>query len=407
MPHIRRAALALMLLLAAACSAAGQTPQFAGLKNARTAKAQLSAGTVYAWGAGASGQIGGGATIDRDVPAKAGPVTAVAIAGGGAHSLLLDRSGGVWAWGWNAIGQLGLGTTTGPQRCPFSKPRTACSTVFARVPGLNAIAAVAAGDEHSAALAAGGTVWTWGNNQYGELGDGTVTTTGCNCIDSPVQANVPAAVTQISAGGRHTAALGSDGTVWTWGWNRYGQLGDGTTADSDLPVLVNGVSASAISAGFYHTLAIGTDGNVYAWGRNTLGQLGNGTTHDSDLPVKVSGLSNAIEISAGGQFSMALLADGTLWTWGDNGYGELGVGSSKPMSTVPVQLSGIAGVKAIAAGHKHAAAVDASGSIWAWGQNADGELGDGTTTGSNVPVRSRLHGASMLGAGDQFTIALH
>lgn len=405
MPNLCRAGLPLLLLLAAACSVPERTPGFAASRNTRTMP--LSAGAVYAWGAGASGQIGGGMTVDRDVPAKAGSVVAVAIAGGGAHSLLVDGNGSVWAWGWNAIGQLGLGTTTGPQRCPFSKPNTACSAVFARVPVLSAVQAVAAGDEHSAALAAGGAVYAWGNNQYGELGIGSVTTTGCKCVDSPVQAAVPNGITQISAGGRHTAALGDGGSVWTWGWNRYGQLGDGTTADRDLPVQVQGISATAISAGFYHTLAIGTDGSVYAWGRNTFGQLGNGTTHDSDVPVKVAGLSNAVEIAAGGQFSMAVLADGTLWTWGDNGYGELGIGSSKTMSAVPVQVTGIAGVKAITAGHKHAAAVDGTGIIWAWGQNADGELGDGTTAGSNVPVRSRLHRASMLGAGDQFTIALH
>ncbi|MFO0477358.1 MAG: T9SS type A sorting domain-containing protein [Bacteroidota bacterium] len=304
--------------------------------------------------------------------------TAQSIACGGWHSLGICNDSTVKAFGENATGQIGNGNTT-DQSTPFT------------VPGLSGIIAVSAGGDqleaHSMALKANGTVWSWGSNLYGGLGNASATGT---YVTAPVQALILTAAKAISVGGWHSAALKSDGTVWCWGWNTDGQLGDGTTTDKSIPTQVPSLTGiTKIAAGTYHTLALKNDGTVWAWGDNVNGQIGNGTTGtDKTSPVQVSGLTNVVAIAAGRFFSMAVKSDGTVWTWGQNLYGQLGNGNTTD-SNVPVQVSGLTGItSAVAAtGAFHVHALKNDGTVWSWGRNTYGNLGNNTIVDSNVPIQ--------------------
>jgi alpha-tubulin suppressor-like RCC1 family protein len=294
-------------------------------------------------------------------------VTAVGLSGvvaassGVTHSLALINDGTVRSWGGNNVGQLGTGTTTG---------RLSTGTV----PGLTGVVAIAAGRLHSLAARSDGTVWTWGNNAQGTLGNGT---TVANSL-SPVQALNLTGVTDVAAGvgGNSVAALRNDGTVWTWGDNASGQLGDGTLTQRNAPVKVlNLTGVTAIATANAHMVALRNDGTVWTWGYNASGQLGNGTTSAySTTPVRVAGLTGVVRIAAGAHHTLALRNDGTVWGWGSNSYGQ--TDCSFVASPTPVKVSSLTGVVEISAGTFHSLARKSDGTIWAWGHNSYGQLGD-------------------------------
>ncbi len=263
--------------------------------------------------------------------------------------------------------------------------------------------AISAGAYHTASLKNDGTVWTWGANGSGQLGDGTTTS-----HPTPVQVSEFSNVIAIAAGASHTAALKNDGTVWAWGANNFCQLGNGTTSNSSTPVKVSGLSdVTAIATGNSHTLALKSDGTVWAWGYNNLGQLGNGTTSNSSTPVQVSGLFNVTAIaSRGGSHTVVLKNDGTVWAWGSNFAGQLGNGTTVNSST-PIQVSGLSNVIAVTAGSSHTAALKNDGTVWAWGYNSYGQLGDGTITSRSTPVKvSEVSNVTAIAAGSSHTAAL-
>jgi hypothetical protein len=234
----------------------------------------------------------------------------VAVAGGYHHSIALKSDGSVWAWGLNTSGQLGDGTTT-------DRP------VPAQISGLSGVVAVAAGANHSIALKSDGSVWTWGANYYGELGDGT--TTGRS---SPMQVSGLTGVVAVAGRGDQSLALKSDGSVWAWGYNYHGQLGDGTTTDRYSPTQVPGIAGVvALAAGYFHTVAVKVDGSVWAWGGNYRGQLGDGTTTNRFSPAQVSGLDGVVAVTTAFWHTLALKSDASVWAWGDNSTTELGDGT--------------------------------------------------------------------------------
>jgi prepilin-type N-terminal cleavage/methylation domain-containing protein len=470
--------------------------QVSGLSNATAIAAGYihsiavkSDGTAWAWGYNTSGQLGDGTATQRNTPVQVSGLTnAIAAAGGYTHSLALKNDGTVWSWGTNNYGQLGDGTTTnqltpvqvslsaeiitrlassitatsaivegtiaddggnnitergivystssnpttssskaiaGTGRGPYAAILTGLTpgtTYYAKAYGINSSGTMYGNEitfttvsgngfvkiasnnvaSHSIGLRADGTVWTWGYNNYGQLGDGTITNES-----KPIQVNGLNNIVAIAAGASHSLALKNDGTVWSWGRNGDGQLGDGTTIEKHTPVQVSGISnVTAIAAGGYHSLAVKNDGTAWTWGTNGNGQLGDGTATLRTSPVQVSGLSNVTAVSGGYDFSIALKNDGMVYAWGYNGYGELGDGTTTQRNT-PVQVSGLGNTTAIAAGYVHSLALKNDGTVWAWGRNTYGQLGNSYTTDSNVPVQvSGLTNAVAIAAGYVHSIAV-
>lgn len=298
----------------------------------------------------------------------------ISVAAGNSHNLALENNGTLWAWGGNSYGQLGDHTNW-------------TSPVPKEV--LQGVSAIAAGGIHSMAVMSDGTLYTWGRNNYGQLGDGTK-----DSHYAPKQ--VLSGVSHIAAGYRHSLALMSDGTLWAWGDNSKGQLGDGTTNHSSTPVQVPLNGVIAIAASYAHSMALKSDGTVWTWGDNAKGQLGDGTTDNSSTPVQVP-INEVIAIDIDETHSMALKNDGTLYTWGDNGYGQLGV-STMNSSYTPVQVP-LNEVIAIAAGAFHSLALKSDGTLWAWGMNGFGQLGNGTSNNSSTPVQVLIDEATTIASG--------
>ena len=256
---------------------------------------------------------------------------------------------------------------------------------------------ISIGNEYSCALTQDGTVACWGRNEHGQLGNGTTTNSS---VPVAVTGGALAGkiVTHIATSAWHSCALTQDGTVACWGGNDYGQLGDGITTNSSVPVAVTGGALAGktvthIAIGYFHSCALTSDGVVVCWGRNDYGQLGDGTTTNSSVPVAVTGGvlagKTVTRIDTRGLHSCALTSDGVVVCWGYNGYGQLGDGTTSS-SSVPVAVTGgvLTGktVTRIAIGAWHSCALTSDGVVVCWGYNYDGQLGDGTTTNSSVPV---------------------
>jgi alpha-tubulin suppressor-like RCC1 family protein len=305
------------------------------------------------------------------------------------------------AWGANQYGQLGNGTETS-------------STVPVEVLRLGEVAQVASGERHSLARLSEGTLEAWGANEFGQLGVGTTIGPGLclmssfACSTTPVPVNKVSGVTQIAAGANFSLALLSNGTVMAWGQNSSGQLGDGTTESRDEPVEVSGLKeVSAIAAGTNHALAMMSTGKVEAWGANEFGQLGNGTTTASMHPVEVKGLTGVVSIAAGANHSLARKSNGTVRAWGDNASGQLGNGTTtnSPESTEVKGL--VRTATAVAAGANHSAALLSNGTVKTWGANEFGQLGTGTTTASHEAVEVKnITAATAIAAGANHTLAV-
>lgn len=292
-------------------------------------------------------------------------LTAPMVACGNGTTFAVKNDGTLWAWGANGAGQLGDGTTT-RRYSPV------------QVTALSRVVSVSAGGAHTVALTDDGSVWTWGSNAYGQLGDGT--TTGRSL---PARVAGLSGVTAVSAGAVFTMALKSDGTVWMWGSNHYGQLGDGTTEDRLVPVQVTNLTdVTAIAAGGWHAAAVRQDGSVWCWGYNNSGRLGNGTQTDSSVPVraKTNSSPSACAVAASGAHTVELAEGGYVYCWGGNYVGQSGTGSSSDYNLTPnffrdTKGHAIKDVTAIAAGENATVALKSDGTVYASGMiNGDWNL---------------------------------
>jgi len=297
--------------------------------------------------------------------------TAPKIAAGGAHTVALKSDATLWAWGDNYFGELGDGSAINR----YSPVQVGDARDWVSI--------AAGGEYHTVALKSDGTLWAWGCNNNGELGDGTTT-----WRNSPVQVGDAKDWVSIAAGHFHTMGLKSGGTLWAWGDNSFGQLGDGTTTQKNSPVQVGDARDwVSIAAGRSHTVGLKSDGTIWAWGSNYFGQLGDGTTTQRNSPVQVGDDKDWVSIAAGMYHTLALKSDETLWAWGDDTFGQLGDGTTNVFRNFPAQVGITNDWASSAAGDNHTAALKSDGALWGWGYNGLGELGDGTTTQRPFPVQ--------------------
>jgi alpha-tubulin suppressor-like RCC1 family protein len=313
----------------------------------------------------------------------------IAVTAGGAHTFALTTDGKVWSWGRNDVGQLGLADDTYSNRFTPSLIESSFDWAI-----FEDIAAVDAGFFYSCALKsnqpasglAGGTIWSWGNNAYGQLGQGNT-----NSYYAPVQIGTDSDWIQISAGESHTAGLKTSGTLWLWGSNNNGQLGDGTTNDRLTPIQIGmETDWSIVQAGWAdsisivgYTIALKVNQTFWSWGNNEYGQLGDGTTDIRTSPRQIGVDSDWWNITSGRYHTIGLKTNGTLWAWGRNDSGQLG----RANTIIPGQVGTNSDWAQVTSGAYHTFGLKVDGTLWAWGNNEYGQLGDGTTTNKSSPLQ--------------------
>ncbi|KPA12012.1 BNR repeat domain protein [Candidatus Magnetomorum sp. HK-1] len=359
----------------------------------------------------------------NDAPNVFVPSLANHIVAGGHHSMAVDENGKLWAWGSNGSGRLGNANAGFKVAIPIpvNKPDGEGQ--------LTDIISVAAGFSHSMALQKDGKVMAWGSNNTSQLGNISV---GSESY-LPVYVNGPASETYltdiiaIAAGKQHSVALRSDGTVWTWGDNTLGQLGNNNLLNQQRPIQVTGPSGTgyltnvvAVSAGSFHTLALKKNGSVWAWGSNSDGQIGlDKGVEFQKIPICITQLSQITRISAGFSHNIARKSNGTVWTWGNNADGQLGYFTGNDYSISPQQVKAVDGigdlmnVVDVIAAFSHSMALKDDGTLVAWGSNANGRLGNGTETSNTLPTFVKdsdgidiLKNVIGIGAGDEHSLAL-
>jgi hypothetical protein len=357
---------------------------------------------LWLWGAGCDGQIGDDTLINRSSPVQtiSGGTNWRSITAGNFHNAAIKTDGTLWTWGFGTSGQNGDNTNI-----------TRSSPVQTISGGTN-WRSVSVGGRHTVSIKTDGTLWTWGFGTSGQLGNNVATNRS-----SPVQTiSGGANWKSVSAGGCHTAAIKTDGSLWLWGQGDFGGLGNSLTTNQSSPVqtISGGTNWRSVSNHSISTAAIKTDGTLWTWGENGTGKLGNNSIISQSSPVQtISGGTNWKVVSMGGRQMAAIKIDGTLWVWGQGVNGELGnntsIGQSSPVQTI----SGGTNWRSVVSSQAHTASIKTDGSLWLWGYNGSGRLGNGLVAQQSSPVQtisggtnwrsvsaSNLHTAAIKDLGD-------
>ncbi len=372
---------------------------------------ELRNGQMWAWGNNTFGQLGNG---DITGTAQSSPVRESTLStsftdmtAGSNHALAVKADGTIWAWGKNDFGQLGIGNTTNQ----FSPVQIGTDKDWV---------SVGCGANHSFAIKANGTLWAWGNNSAGQLGIGNNSNTPLHT--TPVQVGTVNSWTSVAGTFLSSAAIRADGTLWTWGDNTLGQLGRGNFTNNSsnfTPAQVTGLLSSPhwlrVECGKNFVFAVRTNGSLYGWGENSTGQLGDNSTTNRNAPKRVGtsnnwvGMSCGIDGSSNKFHTVAMQADGSVWAWGDNTFGQLGNGTTSiTPSLTPVLISSGFGAVNVECGYACSFARKANGQLYAWGNNATGNLGTGNQTNLNTPTTISIIpiGWFKISNGDLYSMAI-
>jgi len=328
---------------------------------------------LWTWGFNSSGQLGTGTTVSRSSPGTTagGGTTWCQVNAGNAHTVAIKTDGTLWTWGGNTTGILGTGTTVSR-----SSPGTTAGggTTWCQVSAFNA---------HTVAIKTDGTLWTWGCNNAGQLGTGTIVSRS-----SPgTTAGGGTTWCQVNAGNEHNAAIKTDGSLWTWGSGAVGRLGDNSIVNRSSPgTTAGGGTTWCQVSSSNHTAAVKTDGTLWTWGENASGRLGNNSTVNISSPGTTAGGGTTwCQVNAGNEHNAAIKTDGSLWTWGCNGTGRLGDNTVLNRSSPGTTAGGGTTWCQVSIACASSAAIKTDGTLWTWGCNATGQLGTGTTVSRSSP----------------------
>lgn len=363
---------------------------------------QFESAGLYLWGKNNDGQLGDATIVHRSSPIQTIATGTNWTQGscGSSRTVAIKNDGTLWCWGTNYYGQLGDNTSVLKRSSPVQT-----------VAGGNNWKQVACGSFHTAAIKTDGTLWLWGQNNNGELGDNTTTNKS-----SPVQT-----VTggnnwiQAACGYQHTVAKKTDGTLWVWGINSNGGLGTNNTTSYSSPVqtVAGGSNWNVVSAGGFRTSAIKNDGTLWIWGINNAGQLGDNSTVNKSSPVQtiVAG-TNWKQVSSNNLITAAVKTDGTLWIWGNNQYGYLGDNTITHRSSPVQTIAAGTNWKYTACGLNHISTIKTDGTLWTWGLGSDGQLGNngsGPLYSRSSPIQTVIVGNTwkyIAGGSSLFTLAI-
>lgn len=344
--------------------------------NTLTSPSPIYSYGIYTWGYNAGGQLGIGNTTWYSSPKQVGSLTNWKTIGtGGNFTFAVQPDGTLWCWGQNDQGQLMLGNRT-----RYSSPKQVGSLTNWPTSGYRKLMG---GDEHMGIIKSDGTLWTCGLNANGQLGLGNTTS-----YSSPKQVGSLTnwSILGLGQGTGSFAAIKTDGTLWTWGNNAYGQLGTGNTTYYSSPKQVGTLTTWSRVAIQAACVAIKTDGTLWSWGYNGFGELANGNTISRSSPVQVGALTNWADVVAGNNNFLAVKTDGTLWSWGYGDSGRLGLGNTTSYSS-PKQIGALTTWSKLGAGSTMCFAIKTTGDLWAWGSAGYGQLGTGNITYRSSPVQ--------------------